>query len=54
LHQYTVAEDTLAGDLASILKLSGAEEKVDGDRPPGMFGDFSGFGKSNDFGGNLY
>lgn len=54
LHQYTVAEDTLAGDLASILKLSGAEEKVDVDRPPGMFGDFSGFGKSNDFGGNLY
>jgi hypothetical protein len=32
-------DDALAGDLASILKLSGAEEKPDVDRPLGMFSD---------------
>ena len=42
LYESTV-DDTLAGDLASILKLSGAEEKDD---------TFS--GKPSDFGGSLY
>ena len=50
------AEDTLAGDLASILKLSGAEDRPDGNRSGGMFDGISGsfLSKSNDFGRNIY